>query len=297
MSKKLNCRPENVACGRKCQPKRFKCPSEKSGEEAGLITQVVSLIMAQPAEESGPPLGSTSNPIDISGFVKIGEQAGSNPGGFYQDADGNEYYLKEPKSKLHAENERLASLLYLETGIDSVEIMIGTDEDGKLFTVSPIRKRDESTDLRKEIKKGGEVIDKIKEGFAVDAWLSNWDVVGDGLNNIIVDEAGSPVRVDPGGSLMWRAQGGPKGDLFDNEVSELDTLRDKKLNRGSAKVFGDMTEAEMIKSAENLYNISEQQIRKMVMAEITDVSARELLMERLLRRREKIIEKFLEASK
>lgn len=52
--------------------------------------------------------------------------------------------------------------------------------------------------------------DSLAEGADVDAMLGNWDVIGMAADNILVDKDGKPWRIDNGGSLSFRAQGGKK---------------------------------------------------------------------------------------
>jgi hypothetical protein len=87
---------------------------------------------------------------------------------------------------------------------------------------------------------------KLGEGFAVDALLANWDVIGSTEDNIMVGNNGNgiPFRIDNGGSLTFRAQGEKKE--FGPEVKELKTMRDPKINPNAAKYFGHLTDS-MIK--------------------------------------------------
>jgi 8-oxo-dGTP pyrophosphatase MutT (NUDIX family) len=75
----------------------------------------------------------------------------------------------------------------------------------------------------------------VTDGFAVDAWLGNWDVIGLDYDNVILRPGGSAVRIDNGGALLWRAKGQLKA-AFDEEVIELDMMRDVAYPSG--KVFG-----------------------------------------------------------
>lgn len=83
---------------------------------------------------------------------------------------------------------------------------------------------------------------KLGQGFVVDALLANWDVIGSKEDNIIVGNNGNgiPFRIDNGGSLTFRAQGGKKE--FGPEVKELKTMRDPKINPNAAMYFGHLTD-------------------------------------------------------
>jgi len=65
----------------------------------------------------------------------------------------------------------------------------------------------------------------LSAGVFVDVFLANWDVVGTGTGNVIVSD-GSATRIDPGGALTFRAQGGRKGEKFSGKAGELKTMLD-----------------------------------------------------------------------
>jgi hypothetical protein len=230
----------------------------------------------------------------IEDWKKVGGQMGSNVGGTFEDPNGNQYYVKIPKSPSHAQNESLASALYKEAGIEAVEVNLGFS-DGELRTISPLIPNS-STDLQTKLG-DAEYMKKLQEGFAVDAWLANWDVAGLTFDNVITDGNGNPVRVDPGGALMWRAQGAPKGKLFGDKVNEIDSLRDPDLNPTSAEVFGSMTDADISDSAAKLAGITPERIDSIVDSIVTDPTEAATLKERLKKRRDDILKRFAPKDK
>lgn len=227
---------------------------------------------------------------DMEGWKQVGPQLGSNKGGFYEDAEGNRYYVKEPKSDLHGENEVLASALYRAAGINAAEIYIGSSANGKKMTFSPDIKNSKQ-DLEDKLN-DPEYLAKLQEGFAVDAWLANWDVAGLVFDNVMSDGDGNPVRVDPGGALLFRAQGAPKGQMFGNEANELDSLRDPMMNPQSAKIFGSMTEEQQKESARKLLDISHTDIDTLVDSIIPDEEKAQELKDKLKARRNFILERY-----
>ena len=229
--------------------------------------------------------GATYSGIET--WEKIGGQLGSNEGGTYRDPEGKEYYVKVPRSPSHAQNEALASAFYKELGINAVTVDLGFD-DGELRIVSPMAVGS-SPDFGSKLD-DQDYINKLKEGFAIDAWIANWDVVGLAYDNVITDSDGNPLRVDPGGSLLWRARGLPKGTAFGDEVVELDTFRDPDLNPQSASVFGNMTDEEVRASAEKLLQITPERIDELVDSIVTDPTEAATLKTRLKRRRDYILE-------
>lgn len=93
-------------------------------------------------------------------------------------------------------------------------------------------------------------------GFAVDCFIANWDVSGTSAAtaNLLMDEHGNVTRIDPGGSLTFRARGGKKREAFDSEVKEVDTMRNPHL---SVSAISYNTHKDIIlQSFKNFLNIS-----------------------------------------
>ena len=228
---------------------------------------------------------------NIAGWKKVGGQKGSNPGGTYEDTiTGEQFYVKTPKSELHGENERLASALYQATGVSAAKVLPAVDGDGNKITYSPII---EGSKHDLDSKLGDKAyMEKLQQGFAVDAWLANWDVAGLTYDNVVTNKNGDPVRVDPGGALLFRAQGEPKGKEFGNNVAELFSFTDKTSTRPSAKVFSSMTEEQKTNSAKLLQKIGPSQIDELVDTIVTDPSKRDELKSKLKARRNFILNQF-----
>ena len=193
------------------------------------------------------------------GWPQTGPQGGSNPGGRFKDPSGQEWYIKLPASEAHAKNELLAAKLYEAAGIKVPELKLVT-MNGKVGIASKWVDGMSKTKHPDELA----MADGALSGFAVDAWLANWDVTGLGLDNLLVGPDGKAVRIDVGGSLLFRAQGSPKGGAFGNEVTELQSLVDPKMNPLSAALFGGMSKAAQEKSAERVLKVSDEQIAALV---------------------------------
>jgi phage-related protein (TIGR01555 family) len=201
--------------------------------------------------------GASSSAIPLSGLKKVGGQLGSNPGGKYEDSNGKQYYVKLSKSNDHAKNEILASRLYQAAGspiLDAIPVELG---EGKIGTatewkpgVSLINRKD--PDQKKE----------AQENFATHVWLANWDAAGLEYDNQgMVD--GKMTTLDPGGSLLYRAQGSPKGGAFGDKANEWTSLRDSS-NPQAYNVFGSMTDAQLKQSAQKVTSIPNEKIEKLV---------------------------------
>lgn len=189
-------------------------------------------------------------------WEQTGPQKGSNPGGLFKDAAGNEWYCKFPSDKDAVYNELLAAKFYEMLGyrVPSLKLV---EKDGKLGIASKF--------IGGLSKGSGEKLATAgaHAGFVADAWLGNWDVVGLSNDNLLMHKEG-PVRVDVGGSLLYRAQGGKKGDAFGDKVGELSTLRDASKNSQSAAVFGNISEEDMKSGARRLALMQPSQIIQMV---------------------------------
>jgi hypothetical protein len=240
---------------------------------------------APEAPEVGDPTYNTSN------WTQVGGQSGSNEGGLFEDPDGNRYYVKKPKSESHARNEALASALYEEAGVRYGSVFLGRDGDGNTVLVSPIVP-DSSDDFKDRYIVDPNVKQSAQEDFVVDAWLRNWDSVGLNFDNMIT--VGDEVyRIDPGGSLLYRAQGAEKPNEMGPTVDELDSLRDPAVNAQAAEIFGDMTDEQLAESAQKVANISPERIDELVDSFFDgDAETAALLKERLKQRRESLIERF-----
>lgn len=244
-------------------------------------------------DTDGADPGEVSNFFDTSDWQKIGGQAGSNEGAFYVDPKtGDEYYVKKPKSEKHAANEALASAFYEEAGVKTGRVFLGKDKKGNTVLVSPLVPNSNADFGSK--KDNPDIKSKAQEDFAVDAWLNNWDSVGLVYDNMLTDDEGNVYRIDPGGSLIFRAQGKDKTDTLTPEVTQIDSLRDPDVNAQAADIFGDMTDEQLAESAKKVAAISPEKIDELVDAAFDDVDPEtgNLIKERLKARREYLIERF-----
>jgi hypothetical protein len=213
--------------------------------------------------------------VDVSGWKKTGGQRGSNPGGTFTDSAGVEHYIKTPDTPLHAENEALASTLYKMVGVNAADVQVG-DDGGQAKTVSKIVQgtRSATSSDKKQ----------MQSAFVADAWLSNWDAV---LNdNTLIDSSGKPVKIDVGGSMLFRARGGAKGAQFGDTVGEIDTLRQRN------SVYADITDAQIKEQVKALKSVSADMIKAQVKAILTDSAQATKLADTLIARRQDLINRF-----
>lgn len=201
----------------------------------------------------------------IDQFQKVGAKLGSNPGGTYKNLlTGEQWYIKIPDSLDMAQNEVIASKLYKLAGADVTELHFIDMGNGKWAVGS---RWVEGLDINPNLLKSGS-LDGVYGHFATDAWLANWDVVGLDYDNLKVLNGVKAIRVDPGGALYYRAQGGLKADFkigsFGKNVDEIATLLDPNINAQSASVFGGITQKEVLESVARVLRITEGDIRNVV---------------------------------
>lgn len=242
-----------------------------------------------PAATAAPHADQNTIPA-MDGWKQIGPQGGSNPGGKFVDENGTEWYCKFPSDPDVAKSEVLAAKLYAAAGVAGQDAMLVT-KGGKLGIASKwqeVKKASSPAELAK--------VDGVAAGFAADAWLGNWDVVGLGYDNLQVDAAGKAMRVDAGGSLEYRAQGGKKS--FGNVVTELDSLRDAKINPQSAAVFGKLSNADITAGVSKVLKVSDAQIHALVNTfGPGDAAHKKALAETLIARKADLLAKFPKAKK
>jgi len=229
--------------------------------------------------------------FDVLNFEVVGGQLGANAGGTYKDSDGNLYYVKEQQSLTHAENEILAFELYKELGVNVAQMQIGSGTlNGNIYTVSKFISGDGST--LKKYREDEQVLDKVRSDFAIDAWLANGDAVGHKYANIVVDQDGTPFRIDAGGALLFIGPGHPKGTEFGGTVAELDDMLNIELSEGSAAVFSPMTRAAKAASARKLLGITQERVDEIVDANMSDPETASKIKARLKARREYIFKHY-----
>lgn len=193
----------------------------------------------------------------VADLKKVGGQLGSNPGGRYQAPDGSEHYVKLSKSPDHARNEVLAGHLYQAAGAPVIQSRLMDAGGGHLATSTewaPGVKNINPTDPEQRRA--------AQKHFAAHAWLANWDAAGLDYDNQGT-VAGRMTTLDPGGSLLYRAQGGPKGAAFGNSVGEWDTLRHPS-NKQAHKIFGGMSPTDLRASAARVAAVPDKTIRDLV---------------------------------
>jgi hypothetical protein len=185
------------------------------------------------------PKSKTGATKPAGSYETIAHLGGSTGAVHARMEDGSERVLKRAAHSGQLMDEYTANRLYKVMGIAAPSVELIEDENGKMQS-APYIQGTPYADLNAEEK---ELARKdIQRGFVADALLGNWDVIGLADDNILWDGK-KAWRIDNGGSLRYRAQGGPKGEAFGPEVTELETMRSK--GRSASRVFGDLEDSQI----------------------------------------------------
>jgi SPP1 gp7 family putative phage head morphogenesis protein len=243
----------------KLEAEKAKLAAAKQAE-----AEAAAKAAAATANADAPPTQKVASLLndqapDPADLVLVGAKTkGSNEGGIYQDkTTGIRYMVKFNGSEDNVRNEVLAGKLYQLAGMEAPDLY-SIRVDGRPAIASRMVdgiKEVGPDELRR--------VDSVMDGYAVDAWLANWDAIGLSYDNTVL-LGGRALRIDVGGSLRYRAQGGLKGNAFGDAVTEIESLRDPSLNRTSYEVFKNITQDQIEAGVVKVLRTSDDDIRAVV---------------------------------
>lgn len=209
---------------------------------------------ARPPEPAPPPAEKPKKqakpkpfPDSIEGLETVKPLGGSTGATLMRDpATGKQFVLKRGSSAEHLREEFTADQAYQALGINVPKAKLYETATGPVKLAEFIEGKPLKS-LTGEARAKAE--EELRKHFAADALLGNWDVIGLGEDNILLGKKGKVYRIDNGGALRFRAQGARKtADEWNQYPSELWSLRERGVNRQTAKVFGGL----------NIYDIGDQ---------------------------------------
>lgn len=215
---------------------------------AAAMAQVGSSKPAATSQSTKAPLQNTHQfPADPSSLKVVRGLGGSTGAQLVEDADGHRYVLKRGNSADHIRSECAADAAYRALGVNVPEFHLYDDGSGNPVKLSVFVENSQTLGdwmASADKKQRDAMVAKLREDFAVDCALCNWDVLGQTQDNILVDDKGVPWRIDNGGALGFRAQGAAKSaaDWADGWPDDLWSMRTSSYNR---KMFGDVRTAEL----------------------------------------------------
>ena len=261
-------------------PKPVKTKFQKALDEA-LAKEVAKEAAEKAAKEAAEaavtipktPAGELPQPSNLK---KIRNLPGSTRPELMEDTTtGKQWVMKsidagiDPK---HLRSEALADDLYRELGVDVPLSGIVETAEGPVKLAEFIDGGKILNDLTPAAKR--KAYAELRKNFVADALLANHDVVGLSLDNVLV-VGGKPLRIDNGGALLFRAQGGAKRN-FGKVVEELTTMRSATVNPQTAKVFSSITEDMIDEQIEAILKK-----RASFLAKVDDEDLRKILSDRL----------------
>jgi hypothetical protein len=190
--------------------------------------------------------GEAAFPAGLEGLRVVRPLGGSTGADLVRDSRGTLWVRKLGVSPEHLREEAAAEALYRAAGVAVPESRLyAGPQPVKLarFIEGPTLGEFLAT---ASAEQQAAVLARVRAGFAVDALLGNRDVAGLALDNLVVDAAGTPWRVDVGASLRFRARGARKAPgEFGPRVLELESLREARVNPAAARLFAGLTREEL----------------------------------------------------
>ncbi|MBI5817450.1 MAG: minor capsid protein [Verrucomicrobia bacterium] len=210
----------------------------------------------------------------LDALSKVKDLGGSTGAELMQDTGGKLYVMKRGNSAAHIRSESKADEMYRVLGVNVPDVKLYATPSGPVKLSAFV----EGKPLGEYLRTAGDVeknfiLAKVRENFVADALLGNYDVAGLSLDNILVGPRGEVWRIDNGGSLSFRAQGARK--VFGNEVRELETMLDGKINPSASKVFSGITEKEIAAQSKDILE------RREALLAATPAALRETMAARL----------------
>ena len=216
------------------------------------------------------PEGERVSDLDKYTFTDQ-KPGGSNPGGVYADKNGEEWLVKgnlqyqlgkvtPEESNDRANNEVLAAKLISLAGAGAPEMKV-IDLKGKYAGGLGVASKMQ-TNLTNFDPNNSKHVEAAQKDYAIHAWLANYDVLGMGYDNTLIDKQGLAVNIDPGGAILFRAQGLPKDGMLDPTAPEFESMRNTTPEQKA--VFGKISPEVLKESAQRLKNIDDSDISDLV---------------------------------
>lgn len=228
-------------------PKKSKTKTEPKSEPKAEPTKDVikpSITPAKKPKSGWPDLG------DLSPVKSLGGATGAR---LVKDSRDTLYVQKFGSSPGHVIEESIADSLYAKAGVNVPSAKLLQPNGQPPVKLTKFIEGKSLADFAATATKTqlDKVHKELQKDFAIDALLGNRDVIGTnhltgGFDNILVDTKGKVWRIDNGGALRFGGMGQKKD--WGAEVREFDGLRNASLNPQAAKVFGGMSNQDLINS-------------------------------------------------
>lgn len=228
-------------------PKKSKTKTEPKAEPKAEPTKDAIKPSITPAKK---PKGGWPDLGDLSPVKSLGGATGAR---LVKDSRDTLYVQKFGSSPGHVIEESIADSLYAKAGVNvPAAKLLQTKGQPPVKLTKFIEGKSLAEYMATATQKQIDAVHKeLQKDFAIDALLGNRDVIGTnpltgGFDNILVDTKGKVWRIDNGGALRFGGMGQKKD--WGAEVREFDGLRNASLNPQGAKVFGGMSNQDLINS-------------------------------------------------
>jgi SPP1 gp7 family putative phage head morphogenesis protein len=196
-------------------------------------------------EKKLPSATPTDGWPDLAKLKDVRALGGTTGAKLVQSPDGAQYVRKQGNSAAHLREEFAADQLYRALGVPTPASKLYESGKSPVKLSAFLQGKTLAQALREAAPaERAALLAEARKHFVADALLANYDAAGAELDNMLVDRDGKIWRIDNGGSLRFRAQGASKQN-FGGKVTELETMRDPKINPAAAQVFGGITDAEL----------------------------------------------------
>lgn len=189
-----------------------------------------AILKAPPLKPPPPPDQLAGIPDSIKDLVRESSLGGTTGAALYRDPlTGARYVLKHGASPEHVQSEFLANELYRALNVPVPASRLIQTEQGPAQLARFVEGARDLKDYMANATAGerNKITKVIQNDFAVDALLSNIDVLGTNMDNVLIDAKGKAWRIDNGGALAFRAQGEPK-TFWNQGALELWSMRADK---------------------------------------------------------------------
>lgn len=194
--------------------------------------------------------GFPGSPDDTQKIKGLGGSTGAT---LVQDAGGNLYVKKKGASAGHPTEEGAADSAYQALGMDVPAHQVYQTANGPVKLAKFVEGKTLAQVESNDPAAYGRAVTQLQKGFAVDAVLDNWDVIGFGKDNVLVGNNGKVYRIDNGGSLRYRAQGDLKGTGGTKRFTEFpDAIFSMRAQGTAGQVFGSLTGKQVATQARSL---------------------------------------------
>jgi len=253
----------------------------KAKQKAGVAAKAVDDVVIAPAVTPK----TIAVPLERD-LTKVKDLPGSTRPYLAKDRAGKQWVVKDSSGTAiapdHLRSEATADELYRRLGIATPGGKVVDTPSGPMKITEYLEGGETLAEWKvgKSAAQVKEMHEQIRKGFVADALLANYDVAGLANDNILI-VAGKAHRIDNGGALAYRAQGGAKR-TWGAKVQELESMRDASVNANTAAIYEGITDDEIHAQIRHiaahrddvLAAIPDDAVRATMAARIDDLTAR-----------------------